>query len=60
MHLKAIFYFGEYEMNNMTKIIFTIILLASSIASASPWMPWDNNNNGGDNLIDSWMPWGSN
>ena len=44
----------------MTKIIFTITLLASSIISAAPWMPWDNNtNNGGDNLIDSWMPWGS-
>jgi len=49
-------------MKRMTKFILTITLLVSSIASAAPWMPWDNNsnNNGGDNLMESWMPWGGN
>lgn len=43
----------------MTKLLFSITLLISGMASASPWMPWDNNN-GGDNLMGSWMPWNAN
>lgn len=44
----------------MTKILFSSVLLISSIVSAAPWMPWDSNSNSDDNLFESWMPWNSN
>ncbi|MEO1939427.1 hypothetical protein [Candidatus Thioglobus sp.] len=48
-------------MQTMTKILFSSVLLLSSVASASLWMPWEDNgnNNGNNNVIESWMPWNS-
>ena len=43
----------------MSKTLITALILLSSVANAKSWMPWDNNNNGNDNLFESWMPWNS-
>lgn len=46
----------------MKKTLLSSLLLASTVVSAGPWMPWDNNNNGynnNDNFMDSWNPFAS-
>ncbi len=46
-------------MNIMKKTLLSLTLLASSIVSAAPWMPWDNNSNNNDGIMDSWNPFGN-
>ncbi|MDC0965810.1 hypothetical protein OAS07_05455 [Candidatus Thioglobus sp.] len=44
-------------MNIMKKILFSLILLVSSVVSAEPWMPWDNNNTSSNNgFMGAWNP----
>ncbi|WP_428087235.1 hypothetical protein [Candidatus Thioglobus sp.] len=41
----------------MKKILLSAILLLSTVVSAAPWMPWDNNTN--DSMMGSWNPFGN-
>jgi len=43
-------------MNIMKNTLFSLIILATT-ASATPWMPWDNNTSS-NNMMDSWNPFG--
>ena len=45
-------------MSTIVKTLLVSTLTLASVASAKPWMPWDNNNNyGNESFIESWMPW---